>query len=613
MTRPGPRLFALLALSVLVLAACGGGGSGKKQTARGYGPRGYAGLGFKSPVAGTAAPRGYASPTYSSYTPTGNIVADNGFRPWSDGFSFENYGNEGGPQNMTPANMSDLFGSQVCIAGSGDSCQLTPAAGQFMQTLNQNMSGGHCMGFSVTALRMYTHNLRPTAFGASAVPKLGIIGNNQLQSELAENFVYQNLPAVTRAEIHGTPNDILDKLISSLKPGGETYTMGIFGQNGKPGGHAITPFAVEDQGGGHYNVLVYDNNFPDVVRAVKFDRNANTWEYRGGINPSDLNEKYGAGAQPTKAQGLLTLFPTSPGEGTQPFAFGGEVGVGSSGGGASSTVGGAVSYDQISLKGSVGNHAHLLIVDAKGNKMGYDNGQLVNDIPGANIVRPIADDINLSALPEPTYQIPKGLKVHVHIDGAGMSKPDKEVLTYISKGLYFEVSDINARPGGTDEAYVEGGAGGILFSTKDTTASAPYIAGGLLDKDHGRRAAYVMVIKAVDVKGGSNIGLVLIPSQHAMGVAMVAHPGQHDFGYGKYVIDMTRTTEDGKNDNWVNPNVVFTGPQKGSVSDGFELGSIGAIAYSAKDYAKTDKVPVIIADPNDHNKTLGTFQLSYSK
>jgi hypothetical protein len=226
-------------------------------------------------------------------------------------------------------------------------------------------------------------------------------------------------------------------------------------------------------------------------------------------------------------------------------------------------------------------------------------------------VRPIADDINLSSLPEPVYQIPKGLKVHVKINGDGMSKPDKEVLTYISKGLYFEISDIPARPGGTDEAFVQGGAGGILFSTSDTKASAPYIAGGLLDKDHGRRAAYVMVIKAVDVPGGSNIGLVLIPSSKAMGVAMVAHPGKHDFGYGTYAIAMDRTTEDGTSDNWANGNVKFTGPQSGEVQDGFELGSVGAIAYAAKDYTKSDKVPVLIQDLKGN--TLGQYNLSYTK
>src|SRR3954453_9801181 len=181
---PGPlRSLAvvLCLLSSVSLAACGG--EDKKDAARGY-----KGKGFASPVAGDSAPRGYAATTYDSYSPTGKIIADNGFRPWEHGFSFQNYGNEGGPQNMVAANMSDLFGAQVCISGSGDSCVLTPAAQQFMETLNQNMGGGHCMGFSVAALRMFSGHLDATSFGAPTVPKLAIGGNLPLQSELAESF-----------------------------------------------------------------------------------------------------------------------------------------------------------------------------------------------------------------------------------------------------------------------------------------------------------------------------------------------------------------------------------------------------------------------------------------
>ena len=67
-----------------------------------------------------------------SYTPTGKIIADDGFRPWVNGFGFENYGNDAGPQNMTAKQVEDLFGSQVCARGTGTSCRLTPIAQQWM-------------------------------------------------------------------------------------------------------------------------------------------------------------------------------------------------------------------------------------------------------------------------------------------------------------------------------------------------------------------------------------------------------------------------------------------------------------------------------------------------
>ena len=68
--------------------------------------------------------------------------------------------------------------------------------------------------------------------------------------------------------------------------GGPLYTIKIFNADG---GHAITPYAVEDKGDGKFAVLVYDNNYPGITRAVEFDTNANTWSYNAATRP-DLPE-----------------------------------------------------------------------------------------------------------------------------------------------------------------------------------------------------------------------------------------------------------------------------------------------------------------------------------
>ncbi|MCU1676938.1 MAG: hypothetical protein JWM93_1696, partial [Frankiales bacterium] len=102
----------------------------------------------------------------TSYEPTGAIVADSGFRPDADGFSFENYGNDVEPQNMTPYEVEDIFGKEVCVRGEGTSCVLTPLAAKWMATQNDAMAGGHCMGFSVAALRMFSKAIKPQTYGA---------------------------------------------------------------------------------------------------------------------------------------------------------------------------------------------------------------------------------------------------------------------------------------------------------------------------------------------------------------------------------------------------------------------------------------------------------------
>ena len=101
----------------LQLAGCGGGSSSKdtieaKQVTR------------QKSVLGDAASAG----TTAGYEPTGDIVADSGFRPWVDGFGFENYGNDAGPENMVAGNVEDIFGTQVCADGRREhrrDCELT--------------------------------------------------------------------------------------------------------------------------------------------------------------------------------------------------------------------------------------------------------------------------------------------------------------------------------------------------------------------------------------------------------------------------------------------------------------------------------------------------------
>lgn len=240
------RALAAAALATALLTACGSSGSGHAASGGGHhsvaigapfhGPR--------SPGLLGGAPSAGLAPTY---VPTGRIVADSGFRSQVDGFSFENYGNDAGPVNLTPQNVEDLFGPQVCATGEGSSCTLIPPARHWMQQVNASMAGGHCMGLSVTALRFFSHNLAVDGYGAPQPISLPVRGNTALQSLIAEDFAYQDLPSVISHAIVGTPVQVLGSLIRALKAGGELYTLGIVKPDGS-GGHAVTPFAVEDRG-----------------------------------------------------------------------------------------------------------------------------------------------------------------------------------------------------------------------------------------------------------------------------------------------------------------------------------------------------------------------------
>ena len=57
-------------------------------------------------------------------------------------------------------------------------------------------------------------------------------------------------------------------------------------------GHTITPIAVKDFGNGTAEILVYDNNFPDVIRSVMIDTKDNTWMYYASVNPNEPSALY---------------------------------------------------------------------------------------------------------------------------------------------------------------------------------------------------------------------------------------------------------------------------------------------------------------------------------
>jgi len=75
----------------------------------------------------------------------------------------------------------------------------------------------------------------------------------------------------------------------------------------RSGGHAITPYAVTDQGDDIYWVFVYDNNWPGEERYIEVDLYAETWQYNAATNPDEPESLYEGDAETE----TLSLTPTS--------------------------------------------------------------------------------------------------------------------------------------------------------------------------------------------------------------------------------------------------------------------------------------------------------------
>jgi hypothetical protein len=465
----------------------------------------------------------------SSPPPKVGVVADSGFRPGPNGFTFQNYGatlSDGAvPTNLTPADVQAIFGNAVCADAAIGKCDLIPQAQAWMEQMNQEMAGGHCFGFSVAADLVWQDKVNTSSYGASAINGLAIDNNSRLQSIIAEGWTYQTLDSMQAKRITGTPNQILDKLIQVLKPHpSETYTVTIWKSDGT-GGHAVTPYEVYYKGNGEYQLLIYDNNWPGQSRAIAFDTNKDTWSYDAAANPDDPSELYQGDAN-TKT---ISLYPTSPGRGTQPCPFCGTITT------SGSTVGntGGARTAIIYLLGSAVNHSHVLVTDQKGRRLGNVNGKLVNEIPGAHYVLLTSDQDWKNKL-EPILYVPANQAYTITLDGSALTAPDTERIGIIGPSWHIAINDIPMHPGDKDTLRVDPNTTTLTYHT--TRAQSPTIQAAVSDS----RAHYAFVIAGVSSQPDSTINLHVPPEG---GSLLITNAGST--GPSSVDLRMTRSTEQG--------------------------------------------------------------------
>ncbi len=226
------------------------------------------------------------------------------------GFAFENYGDEKDYVQLTSAEVERLFGERVCASKVNDNCVLTPVGEQWMEQRNKSMSSGHCDGMAALSLLFYLNQVKVEDFGGSSVNTLQLEGNEKLQREIAYWWTTQSTEPTRSARDKNelTPREVVNELVRAFRADrtSEVYTIALWKRNGK-GGHGVTPFAIEDRGDSIFAILVYDNNYPNTIRKIIVDSNANTWRYNTSINPNVPEYEYQGDANTM----TLLLTPTS--------------------------------------------------------------------------------------------------------------------------------------------------------------------------------------------------------------------------------------------------------------------------------------------------------------
>ena len=433
----------------------------------------------------------------ASKHPTTFSAADAGFRPDKNGFAFQNYGellaDGSAPTNLTTDDVRMMFGDAVCVNAKSGKCDLIPEAVAWRDSTNEQMAGGHCFGFAVAAELLWQGKIDPTTLGAPGAAALDISANNALQRVLAYDWALQLLDSVWNARTTGSPNQILAKLDDVLVPHPtELYTLTLY----KPdfsGGHAVTPFAVQDKGGGKYDVLIYDNNWPKQTRAISFDTNTNTWTYDAAVNPDQPAEMYSGDAKSETIQ----LLPTSPGVGTQPCPFCEKQKASTSR--AANAVGGTKTAE-IYMKGGLRSHARMLITDGAGHRLGYVGGRLVQEISGARVEHIVANNNSMDD-PPPVFFVPVPGKYTITIDGAKLAADDSETIGVIGPSYAVSVDGIMVKPGERDTLTLDSVATALTYTS--SRAESPTIELSRSDE----RADYSFKVTGLVDEPGSTLAI----------------------------------------------------------------------------------------------------------
>ncbi len=478
-----------LAAVALLLPGCG-----KKKAAPSEGSGAPIAKGIKAALGGSSGP----------------------FTPSTKGFSFQNYGNDPGIENLTAGELERMFGAQVCGDREGEKCILTPPAAKWLAETNNAMDNGHCEGMAAMAILFEIGKLEPKDFGAASVFEIPLAGNAKLQHEIALWWSTQAIAPMSQAEIKTlAPNEVVDRLTEAFTTNQESYTLGIYMPD-HSGGHATTPYAIVDQGDGKTWIMHYDNNFPGEERHIEVDRAANKWTYFTAADPKEPGSTY-AGDAETKT---LTIAPTSVRVGKLECPFCGDV---------DAPAGDAKGTRQIIMDGD----GDLLVTDDTGKRIGHANGVLVNEIAGAKIVD--VKSISHRSEHEPIYALPGGHPLTVTLDGSTLKTKDSTNVSLIAAGYTMGVYGVALSPGEQDEIHFSSDWKEVSYRTdQDET---PEIEIGV----ETTGADYEFDIHAGGETGGQRIDLALDVKAGVIAVQATAKDGT-----GEYEVEIHRIDKGGE-------------------------------------------------------------------
>ncbi len=238
---PIRRAF-LIAFTLLIVAACGGG---------------------------------------ASSDPTIDLVpVATELRPTPDGYAFANFAAGASPEEFTTDDLVKMFGAEACTGGIEAACEPIAEAAAWARMVNQARQPGHCEGIVVEASKRFNLSLLPQT--------VELVNEGEVTHQIIRTFGTQFLPEVqneTNEWQKKSLSAIVAELVDSFKTGKPKYSMGLYVEQG---GHALLPYAVEFPSPELARIQLYDSNWPGKNRYVDVDLKAKTWQFSfSGEDPAN--------------------------------------------------------------------------------------------------------------------------------------------------------------------------------------------------------------------------------------------------------------------------------------------------------------------------------------
>jgi hypothetical protein len=237
-----------------------------------------------------------------------NTVAHGSFRPAHDGFGFANTG-DGSYDLYSASDIARNFGQDtVCFVKDDQCVGLNPLGYHFKNNLNfyqELASNGLCYGYAMAAMavhqqayyggKKYLSDYNPKATSTSE------LNYRDVRPLVANLFISQFSRATRQYEREACAQLLPSQAIQRIEERFDSYnpiaSLSIYEVDPitkeAEDGHAVTPWAISDEGNGIKRIYVYDNNFPgDANRYITVDTQQETWFYSAQANASAAEAKY---------------------------------------------------------------------------------------------------------------------------------------------------------------------------------------------------------------------------------------------------------------------------------------------------------------------------------